>query len=65
LISIQIAKDRALGLSSTNEILQWEAKNETGYAFLSTKPTYMFCKMKFSKLVINKTICLGLDCITI
>jgi hypothetical protein len=65
-MSVQISRDKALGLTSGNEILQWERKaDETGFSFLTIKPTYRFCKMKFSKLIINKTICLGLDCINI
>ena len=68
LTSIHINNNEALGLTSNNELLQWEndkkqsqKKNKNPYNFLQLKPSYHFNKIKFKNICLNKTMCLGLD----
>ena len=77
--SLNISDGKALGITSNNELLEWEydskqkiisksnsnnksinSKKQDFY-FLLFKPSYHFHKIKFSKIVLNKSLCLGLD----
>lgn len=72
-MSVQIAEARSIGLNNNYEMLEWHNTNENNrnnkdndkskgdYSYLHNKPTIEFMKIKFGKLIMNSTICMGLD----
>lgn len=67
LLSIQLTSSKAIGVTSNEDILEWKGEKKAmkrkkqDYSFLLNKPVYQFYKMKFSKILVNSSVCLGLD----
>ena len=73
--SLNIYGAKALGITSNNELLEWEfdskqqnqsntkskVQKKKDFNFLTFKPSYQFHKIKFIQITLNKTLCLGLD----
>ena len=69
--SIKIISNKAIGITSNNELFQWEEdkkeqidsnqKDKNNFLFLTSKPLYKFRKIKFKSITLNKTVCLGLE----
>ena len=67
--SLSISGSKALGITSNNELLEWEhdskqkdsSTNSTSkkkeFNFLIFKPSYHFHKIKFIQISLNKTLC--------
>ena len=70
---LTISYKKALGITSNNELFLWNQEKEedfqeqndnkinNNYFYLSTKPHYLFRKIKFKSINLNKSVCLGLD----
>ena len=67
--SIKIISNKAIGITSNNELFQWEedkkeqidSNQKDKNNFLTSKPLYKFRKIKFKSIILNKTVCIGLE----
>ena len=74
LFSIKILQNKAIAITSNNNLFQWKQeenlknqnsefnlKSKKEFLSLSDKPQYLFRKIKFKLVTLNKSVCLGLD----
>ena len=69
--TIKIIPNKAIGITSNNELFQWEKdkkeeldsnqKEQNDFLFLTSKPLYKFRSIKFKSVILNKSACLGLN----
>ena len=56
-----------MGINAKSEVIEWkfnkscEKKKKPDYSYLFNQPSYHFYKMKFSKILINSSVCMALE----
>ena len=73
--SLKVVQGKAFAITSNNELFQWKSEQDNiqnnnlkynsqfknNFFYLSGKPSYLFRKIKFKSINLNKSVCIGLD----